>query len=220
MNKENRRTVILLGPPLSGKGTQAARLSEEFDLTHISSGDLFRQHIKDQTPLGIEAQRYIDQGKLVPDDLVIDMVFEKIEESSKSNGTLLDGFPRTIEQAEAFQQRLDKNANLTVILLKADDEAIIERGSSRLTCTNTSCGRTYSSKTMPPKVDMICDECGSPVEVRHDDRPEVIRQRLEVYHEQTNPLVDYYSERGVLYTVDATQAPDEVYQKVLEALNQ
>ncbi len=215
MEKHEIDALILLGPPLSGKGTLASKLSKEMGLTHLATGDLFREHMKNSTPLGKKAKGYIDAGDLVPDSLVMEMVFEKIDSLPDVKKYLLDGFPRTIEQAKELEKGLSEKANVTVLLMLADDNTIVERASKRMFCP--ACNASYS-QIIAPQMYGICDVCGATLIQRPDDQPEVVRDRLRVYHKQTEPLVAYYKEKGLDLSIDALQSPDEVLQEALEVL--
>jgi adenylate kinase len=208
--------LILLGPPGAGKGTQAARLRKDFDLAYIATGDLLRSHVADETELGREASSYMDAGKLVPDPLVIAMILGKVEEEG-DDGFLLDGFPRNDAQADALGEELDQlGRRLTAALLvEAPDDVVIERLSGRRTCSN---GHVQHVTFDPPKVDAMCDLCGRPLEQRKDDQPEVVQKRLETYHEQTESLIDYYEEKGLLRRFDGTRSPTEVHDHIRATL--
>jgi adenylate kinase len=208
--------LILLGPPGAGKGTQAARLTEDFDLPYIGTGDLLREHKAQRTELGLQAQQYMDAGKLVPDELVIAMILDKVEEEG-DDGFLLDGFPRTIAQADALGEALDRRARrlTAALLIDVPDEVVIERLSGRRQCAN---GHLYHVAYDPPKRDAVCDQCGKPLRQRDDDRPEAIHERLASYHDQTEPLIDYYDERGLLRRFDGTGDKVEVHDHVRATL--
>jgi adenylate kinase len=208
--------LILLGPPGAGKGTQAGRLSDDFSLPYIGTGDLLREHKRNGSPLGQQARDYMDKGQLVPDDLVIAMILEKIEEEG-DDGFLLDGFPRTIGQADALGEEMDKaGRRLTAaLLIEAPDEVVVERLSGRRQCSN---GHLYHVTYDPPKHDDVCDQCGRPLSQRDDDRPEAIRERLAIYHELTEPLKDYYEERGLLRRFDGTRDKVEVHDHIRATL--
>jgi adenylate kinase len=208
--------LILLGPPGAGKGTQAARLSDDFSLPYIGTGDLLREHKRNGSELGVKARDYMDKGQLVPDDLVIAMILEKVEEEGE-DGFLLDGFPRTIEQADALGDEMDKHGRrlTAALLIEAPDDVVIERLSGRRQCSN---GHLYHVKYDPPKHDEICDQCGRPLSQRDDDRPEAIRERLAIYHEVTEPLKDYYEERGLLRRFDGTRDKVEVHDHIRATL--
>jgi len=208
--------LILLGPPGAGKGTQAARLRKDFDLAYIATGDLLRSHVADETELGREAAAYMDAGKLVPDPLVIAMILDKVEEEG-DDGFLLDGFPRNDAQADALGEELDQlGRRLTAALLvEAPDDIVIERLSGRRTCAN---GHVQHVTFDPPKVDGMCDLCGRPLKQRKDDQPDVVQKRLETYHEQTESLIDYYDEKGLLRRFDGTRSPTEVHDHIRATL--
>ena len=208
--------LIVLGPPGAGKGTQAGRLTEDFGLPYIGTGDLLREHRAEGTELGKEAERYMTEGKLVPDDLVIAMILEKIEDEGDV-GFLLDGFPRSIGQADALGEEMERRGRrlTAALLIDAPDECVIERLSGRRQCSN---GHLYHIKYDPPKQDDTCDQCGRPLVQRDDDRPEVIRERLKTYHEQTEPLIDYYEDRGLLRRFDGTRDKVEVHDHVRATL--
>jgi adenylate kinase len=208
--------LILLGPPGAGKGTQAARLRDDFDLAYIATGDLLREHVKQESELGREAKSYMDDGKLVPDDLVIAMILEKVELEG-DDGFLLDGFPRNAAQADALCEELEQRGRkLTAALaIEATDGVVIERLSGRRQCSN---GHLYHVSFDPPKHEGVCDQCGKPVHQRDDDRPEVIEKRLKIYHEQTEPLKDYYEDRGLLRRFDGTRDKVEVHDHIRATL--
>lgn len=203
--------VILLGPPGAGKGTQAKLISEKFSIPHISTGDIFRANIKEQTPLGIEAKKYIDKGQLVPDEVTIGIVKDRLTKDDCDNGFLLDGFPRTVAQAEALDEFL-KNVNKELdvaLLIKVPEEFILERMTGRRVCT--SCGASYHIKFNPPKQEGKCDICGSELIQRKDDTEATVKERLEVYSKQTYPLINYYNDNGILSEVDGTESIDKVF---------
>ena len=208
--------LILLGPPGAGKGTQAARLRKDFDLAYIATGDLLRHHVEQETELGRKASSYMDEGKLVPDDLVIAMILHKVEEEG-DDGFLLDGFPRTSGQADALGEEMDKlGRRLTAaLLIEAPDQVVVERLSGRRQCSS---GHLYHVTYDPPKHEGSCDQCGRPLYQRDDDRPDAIRERLAVYHELTEPLKDYYEERGLLRRFDGTRDKVEVHDHIRATL--
>ncbi len=208
--------LILLGPPGAGKGTQAARLSDDFALPYIGTGDLLREHRREQTELGRQAEEFMAAGHLVPDDLVIAMILEKIADEG-DDGFLLDGFPRTIGQADALGDEMEKRGRrlTAALLIEAPDEVVVERLSGRRQCSN---GHLYHVTFDPPKHDNMCDQCGRPLVQRDDDRPEAIRERLEVYHELTEPLKDYYDECGLLRRFDGTRDKVEVHDHIRATL--
>lgn len=205
--------LVLLGGPGAGKGTQAAALTDQLQIPHISTGDIFRYNIRNNTPLGIEAKRYMDNGMLVPDELTINLVLDRLAKEDCKNGYLLDGFPRTLKQAAALDEHetLDCAVNIDV-----PDEVIVGRMGGRRVCPE--CGDSYHVVANPPKKDGICDRCGSPLIIRDDDKPETVQKRLSVYHDQTAPLIDYYGGQDKLVTVDGTQKPSEVTAAILKAL--
>jgi adenylate kinase len=209
--------LILLGPPGAGKGTQAEFLSATLEIPHISTGDIFRANIKGDTPLGILAKKYIDSGKLVPDDVTIDIVASRLHDEDCASGFIMDGFPRTIPQAEMFDKMLEKLGEKVeaVINITVEDERLIKRLSGRRMCT---CGRTYHIDNNPPKVEGICDVCSSSLYIRDDDKEETIKERLKTYHEQTSPLVDYYQEKGLIINFDGSKPIDVTTREILEGL--
>lgn len=209
--------VILMGPPGAGKGTHAGPLSQQLGLPHISTGDLFREHIRSQSPLGLEAKSYMDKGHLVPDELVLDMLFVRVSREDCKNGYILDGFPRTMAQAKALDQRLSGRSQVIALNLNLSDSAIIERVTGRIACK--SCGRPFHKKFDPPKNEMVCDDCGGTLFQRDDDKEEVIRKRLEVYRAQTQPLIEYYAnQKQVLKEIDSQNNKAQVFHDVMEAL--
>jgi adenylate kinase len=207
--------LILLGPPGAGKGTQADKLKDDFGLPYIGTGDLLRKHKADGTPLGLEAKSYMDNGDLVPDELVIKMILEEIEE--KGEGFLLDGFPRSVPQAEALGEALDDSGRrlTAAVLIAVDDDLVITRLSGRRVCSN---GHLYHETFDPPKNPGYCDQCGKPLHQRPDDREETIKKRLATYHELTEPLIDYYQDRGLLQRFDGSRSPDEVHNLIRATL--
>jgi adenylate kinase len=208
--------LILLGPPGAGKGTQAARLREDFDLAYIATGDLLREHKAEQTELGREAASYMEAGKLVPDDLVISMILGKIEENG-ADGFLVDGFPRTVAQADALADELDRRGRrlTAALLVEAPDDVVIQRLSGRRVCSR---GHNYHVDFDPPKHDNVCDQDGRPLIRRDDDEPEAIERRLSTYHKMTEPLKDYYDERGLLRRFDGTRDKTEVHDHIRATL--
>ncbi len=215
MNQKNgKKILIFLGPPGSGKGTQAVRLAAELQLPHISTGDLFRHHIKNETPLGLKAKEYINKGLLSPDELVFEILKVRLEKPDTEKGFILDGFPRRISQAEELKKMLDGSVNMEAIDFEVPDQVIIDRISGRLQCT--SCGNTQHKIFQPPKVEGVCDLCGGKLITRDDDQEEVVMERLNVYHKETEPLIGYYRDLGLLKVVDANQTPEKVYQEVLK----
>jgi adenylate kinase len=210
--------VILLGPPGVGKGTQADRLARELGLPHISSGELFREEITAQTPLGREAQRYIDRGQLVPDEVTIAMVAGRLQQPDCKRGAILDGFPRTLEQAEALDTIVTGlGADLTVVpFISAPKETLLQRLGGRWTCRN--CQKVYHVLFSPPSQPGRCDACGGELYQREDDTPEIQAKRIDVYREQTTPLIDYYRRRGLLVEVDGEVDIDAVYAQLVAAV--
>lgn len=210
--------VIMLGAPGAGKGTQAKQIADKYSIPHISTGDIFRANIKNGTELGKKAKTYMDQGLLVPDELVVELVADRIQQDDCKNGFVLDGFPRTIPQAEALDAALEKINEKMDYAIDVDvpDENIIKRMSGRRACLN--CGATYHIVSIPTKVEGICDRCGSPIVLRDDDKPETVKKRLEVYHEQTQPLIDYYKKQDILRTVNGVQPMEDVFKSIVEIL--
>lgn len=200
--------IILLGPPGSGKGTQAVRLSKELMKPHISTGDLFRENIRQKTSLGIKAKEYVDQGKLSPDELVFDMLFDRIALPDCNAGYVLDGFPRTLPQAEILSQRLNETRQI-VLNLNVADKTIIKRLTGRLTCKK--CGHVHHQEFYPSAVPGVCDKCSGELYQRPDDSPEVVMERLRVYYAQTRPVEDFYTKKGVLINIDGERPPDTVF---------
>ena len=210
--------IIMLGAPGAGKGTQAKKIAAKYAIPHISTGDIFRANIKNNTELGQKAKTYMDKGELVPDELVVDLIMDRFKEADCANGYVLDGFPRTIPQAEALDKALSANGESVDYAIEVDvpDENIVNRMSGRRACLN--CGATYHIVSIPTKVEGICDRCGSPVVLRDDDKPETVQKRLSVYHEQTQPLIDYYTEKNILVEVDGTVDIDEVFAAIVNVL--
>jgi adenylate kinase len=208
--------LILLGPPGAGKGTQAARLRDDFGLAYIATGDLLREHRDNKTELGVEAADYMSKGKLVPDELVVAMILDKVEDEG-DDGFLLDGFPRTVGQADALGEELEKlGRRLTAALLvEAPDEIVLKRLSGRRVCSN---GHLYHVDYDPPKHEGVCDQDGKPLTRRRDDEPETIKKRLKTYHKQTEPLKDYYDGRGLLRRFDGTRDKTEVHDHIRATL--
>lgn len=206
--------IILLGPPGSGKGTQAIEIAKVRNVPHISTGDLFRDNIGQNTELGQEAKQYMDQGKLVPDELVLNMLFERVSRPDCKEGYVLDGFPRTIPQAEALDKFLKGKSKVIALNLEVPDDVIVKRIEGRLTCK--ACGNIHHIEYSPPAKEGICDKCGSPLTQRADDTRAVILERLRVYNEQTAPLIDYYRKQGVLKSVDGNRPPKVVLQELLQ----
>ncbi len=211
--------LIMLGAPGAGKGTQALRIAEKYQIPHISTGDIFRANIKNNTELGKLAKSYIDAGALVPDSLTCDLVVDRISQEDCANGYILDGFPRTIPQAEALTAALEKKDGSAIdfaINVDVPDEHIIKRMQGRRTCPG--CGASYHLAYLPPKKEGVCDVCGEALILRQDDHPETVAKRLEVYHTSTQPLIDYYGKAGVLHTVDGTKDMEEVFAAIISIL--
>ncbi len=193
--------IIMLGAPGTGKGTIGKEICKKFNLSHLATGDIFREEIKKQTELGIIADKYISKGQLVPDEITISMVESKLD---KLDDVVLDGYPRTINQAECLKKYLEsKGKSVTAVVnLDVPDEDLVTRTSSRIICSNKECGASFNTKFMPPKQEGICDKCGSPLIKRKDDEPETIRQRLDVYHKNTEKLIEYYVNEGLLFNIN------------------
>lgn len=212
--------IIMLGAPGAGKGTQAKKIAAKYAIPHISTGDIFRANIKNNTELGQKAKTYMDKGELVPDELVVDLIMDRFKEADCANGYVLDGFPRTIPQAEALDKALSANGESVdyAINVEVPDENIINRMSGRRACVG--CGATYHIQFNPTKVEGICDACGEKLILRDDDKPETVKNRLSVYHEQTQPLIDYYTNAGILRTVDGTVDINDVFQAIVDILGE
>lgn len=210
--------IIMLGAPGAGKGTQAKMIADKYGVPHISTGDIFRANIKNGTELGMEAKKYMDQGLLVPDELTVRILLDRVAQDDCKNGYVLDGFPRTIPQAEVLDSELTKLGDHIDYAINVDvpDENIVKRMSGRRACL--TCGATYHIEHVPPKKEGICDVCGSELVLRDDDKPETVKNRLNVYHEQTQPLIDFYTEKGVLKTVDGTVPMEEVFAAIAAIL--
>jgi len=210
--------IIMLGAPGAGKGTQAKMIAEQYKIPHISTGDIFRANIKNNTELGQEAKSYMDKGQLVPDELTVKILLDRVAQDDCANGYVLDGFPRTIPQAEVLEQELNKLNDKIDYAINVDvpDENIVKRMSGRRACLN--CGATYHIEHIPPKQEGICDKCGEKLVLRDDDKEETVKNRLNVYHEQTQPLIDFYTARGVLKTVDGTVDMKEVFNAITSIL--
>jgi adenylate kinase len=211
--------LVLVGPPGAGKGTQAEHIAAHYGIPAISTGDIFRANVAERTSLGEIAKSYMDEGDLVPDDLTIAMVRDRLGRDDTGSGFLLDGFPRTLPQAEAFSQMLDElEVPLDAVLkIKVEDDEVVRRLSARRICR--SCGRTYHIELDPPKAEGVCDACGGELYQRDDDKPETVRRRLQVYREQTQPLVDFYEARGLLRIVSGSGAVSEVTAQAIKALD-
>lgn len=212
--------LYLLGLPGAGKGTQASRIQEALDIPHISTGDMFRAAMKNETPLGKKAKSFMDAGDLVPDEVTNGIVAERLDQVDTTDGFLLDGFPRTIPQAEVLEQILsDQDRQLdAAIYIKVDKSILMERLTGRFICSN--CGETYHKLYNPPQEDGVCDVCGgTEFHQRDDDKPETVKKRIEVNEEQTNALVDFYQEKGILRVIDGQQAPDDVFADIQQILD-
>lgn len=212
--------VIMLGAPGAGKGTQAKKIAAKYKIPHISTGDILRANIKDGTGLGKKAKVYMDQGLLVPDELVVDLVVDKLRHPECQNGCVLDGFPRTIPQAEELDEALKAVGQKVdfAINVEVPDENIVKRMGGRRACVG--CGATYHTVYAPTKVEGICDVCGKELILRDDDKPETVTRRLNVYHEQTKPLIDYYTNAGILKTIDGTVDIEEVFLTITNILGE
>lgn len=210
--------IIMLGAPGAGKGTQAKKIADRYQIPHISTGDIFRANIKEGTELGRKAKSYMDQGLLVPDELTLELIMDRFQNPDCANGYVLDGFPRTIPQAEALTAALEKNGNSIdyAINVEVPDENIITRMSGRRACL--ACGATYHVVYAPTKEEGVCDRCGEKLVLRDDDKPETVKKRLDVYHSQTQPLIDYYTKQGKLAEVDGTQSVDAVFDAIVKIL--
>ena len=210
--------IIMLGAPGAGKGTQAKMLAEKYKIPHISTGDIFRANIKNGTELGRQAKEYMDKGLLVPDELTVKILLDRVAQADCSEGDVLDGFPRTIPQAEVLDEALTKLGEKIDFAINVDvpDENIVKRMSGRRACLK--CGATYHIEHIPPKKEGICDTCGSELVLRDDDKPETVLSRLKVYHDQTQPLIDFYTAKGVLKTVDGTVDMKDVFNAIVSIL--
>ena len=210
--------IIMLGAPGAGKGTQAERIADKYGIPHISTGDIFRANSKEGTELGKEAKGYMDQGLLVPDSLTVALVMDRISQPDCGRGYILDGFPRTIPQAESLSKALAEKGEALDYAIDVDvpDENIVTRMSGRRACPG--CGATYHIIYAAPAKEGICDKCGSELYLRDDDKPETVQKRLAVYHEQTQPLIEYYQKANILHTVDGTKGLEEVFQSITEIL--
>ena len=211
--------IVMLGAPGAGKGTQADKIAGKYALPHISTGDIFRKNIKEGTELGKEAKSYMDAGKLVPDELTVRLLLDRVANDDCKNGYILDGFPRTIPQADALDAELTKLGEKIDFAINVDvpDENIVNRMSGRRACPK--CGATYHIRHLPPKKEGICDSCGTELVIRDDDKPETVKNRLAVYHEQTQPLIEYFEKKGVLHTVDGTIDAQDVFKAIESILN-
>ena len=211
--------IVMLGAPGAGKGTQAKMISEKYGVPHISTGDIFRANIKENTPLGQKAKEYMDKGLLVPDELVVDLVVDRLAQDDAKKGYVLDGFPRTIPQAEALTEALSKIGEKLDYAIDVDvpDENIVRRMSGRRACV--SCGGTYHIKYNPTKVEGVCDACGGELTQRSDESEEAVQVRIDTYNKQTKPLIDYYTMLGELTNVDGNQSMDEVAEEIYKVLD-
>ena len=212
--------IIMLGAPGAGKGTQAKKIAEKYDIPHISTGDIFRANIKEGTELGKKAKTYMDQGLLVPDELVVDLVVDRLQKDDCKKGYILDGFPRTIPQAESLTEALNKIHEKMdfAIDVEVPDENIVTRMGGRRACVG--CGATYHIVFNPTKKEGICDTCGEALILRDDDKPETVQKRLDVYHAQTQPLIDYYKNAGILKEVDGTMDMEDVFKAIVQILGE
>ena len=214
--EKKQQVIILLGPPGSGKGTQAKRITQELKLPHISTGDLFRAMMNDESDLAKRIKSFMNAGNLVPDELVNEMAFERISQPDCAAGYILDGYPRTISQVEELDRQLPAHAELHVINIDVSGEVVIKRIAGRLSCGK--CGAVYNKYFSPPSQEGICDKCKSKLVSRPDDQPEVVRDRLDVYHEQTEPLIEYYRKKGNMLEVDGEQDSDAITKQILSNL--
>ena len=214
------KRIVLLGPPGAGKGTQATRIAEKYNILHISTGDIFRANVKEGTPLGKKAKEYMDKGLLVPDELVCDLVEDRVSKDDCANGYLLDGFPRTVFQASHFDEYLKKvgSALDCVVDIEVEEDKLLPRMIGRRVCRN--CGKPYHVVTMPPKKEGVCDVCGGEVYQRADDCEETVKNRFKVYQDQTSPLIEYYKESGLLAPVDGSKSMDEVFETICALLGE
>lgn len=210
--------IIMLGAPGAGKGTQAKMIAEKFGIPHISTGDIFRANIQKGTELGAEAKKYMDQGLLVPDELTVKILLDRVAQDDCGKGYVLDGFPRTIPQAQVLDEALEKLGEKIDYAVDVDvaDDHIVKRMSGRRACLK--CGATYHVEHIPPRQEGICDSCGSELVLRDDDKPETVMNRLKVYHDQTQPLIEYYGQKGILRKVDGTMEMQDVFQAIVELL--
>jgi adenylate kinase len=211
--------IIMLGAPGAGKGTQAKMIADKYQVPHISTGDIFRANIKNGTELGKKAKEFMDQGQLVPDELTVEILLDRVANEDCKNGYVLDGFPRTIPQADVLDSELTKLGDKVDYAVNVDvpDENIVRRMSGRRACLK--CGATYHIEHIPPKTEGICDKCGSELVQRDDDKPETVQNRLSVYHEQTQPLIEYYDKKNILKTVNGTKDMQEVFSDIIGILN-
>ena len=210
--------LILLGPPGAGKGTQATRIIEKYNVPHISTGDIFRENIKNNTPLGQKTQEYMNKGELVPDQLVVDIALDRLSKDDCKNGFLLDGFPRTVFQADALDKFLkDQGRGIDLVInIEVEDKMLIERLDARRVCP--TCAATYNVIGMPPKKEGVCDKCSDTLIQRKDDKKETVGNRIKVYHEQTSPLIDYYKEKGLIQDFDGMIGADALFDEIVKAI--
>ncbi len=210
--------IIMLGAPGAGKGTQAKMIAQRYGIPHVSTGDIFRANIKNGTKLGAEAKQYMDQGLLVPDELTVKILLDRVAQEDCAKGYVLDGFPRTIPQAQVLDEALEKQNEKIDYAVNVDvpDENIVKRMSGRRACLK--CGATFHNEHIPPKQEGICDSCGSQLVLRDDDRQETVQNRLKVYHDQTQPLIDYYEKKGILKSVDGTVDMQDVFHAISNVL--
>lgn len=211
--------IIMLGAPGAGKGTQAQMIADKYKIPHISTGDIFRENVKNGTALGMEAKKYMDQGALVPDELTVRILLDRVAQDDCKNGYVLDGFPRTIPQAEVLDEAISKLGDKIdfAIDVEVPDENIIRRMSGRRACL--SCGATFHVEHVPPKKEGICDRCGKELVLRDDDKEETVKNRLDVYHKQTQPLIDFYTQKNILKTVDGTVDMQDVFAAITAILD-
>lgn len=212
--------IIMLGAPGAGKGTQAKMIADKYGVPHVSTGDIFRANIKNGTELGMEAKKYMDAGQLVPDELTVKILLDRVSQADCEKGYVLDGFPRTIPQAEVLEKALSEQGDSIDYAIDVDvpDENIINRMSGRRACL--ACGATYHIVHIPPKQEGICDRCGKELVLRDDDKPETVKKRLDVYHAQTQPLIDFYTKKGILKSVNGTVPMEEVFASIVSILGE
>lgn len=210
--------IVMLGAPGAGKGTQAKMIAEEYGIPHVSTGDIFRANVSKGTQLGVEVKKYMDQGLLVPDELTVKILLDRVAKEDCAGGYVLDGFPRTIPQAQVLDEALDKLGEKLDYAIDVDvpDENIVRRMSGRRACLK--CGATYHVEHIPPKKEGVCDDCGSELVLRDDDKAETVSNRLKIYHDQTQPLIDYYTQKGILKTVDGTMDMKDVFGAIKNIL--
>ena len=216
MEQTKLRVIIMLGAPGAGKGTQATRLSQKLSIPQISTGDLFRENLRNATPIGKKAKRYMDKGRLVPDEVVLTMLFERLKKPDCQNGYILDGVPRTLHQAEALAKHFNKSVSISALSLEVPDSHILDRITGRLSCPN--CGAIFHKTAVPPKVDGVCDHCGTTLVQRKDDTEAVVKERLAIFHKSAEPLKEYYKERKALIQVDGGQSKEATQTQIDAAL--